>query len=76
MEEAEVAMETDDIKKEPGKKYFIDTNNLRVPRKGMEVQTFLKDGMSKLFSTVINCAYNVFMFEFLSSKFPIVLFWS
>ena len=47
LEEAEAAMDTDEVKKEPTKKYFIDTNSLRVPRKGMEVQTFLKEGMSK-----------------------------
>lgn len=45
VEEAEVAMETDEVKKEASKKYCIDTNSLRVPRKGMEIQTFLKDGM-------------------------------
>ena len=38
-------METDEVKKEVSKKYCIDTNSLRVPRKGMEIQTFLKDGM-------------------------------
>lgn len=48
IEDAEIAMETDEVKKEAGKKYCIDTNSLRVPRKGMEVQTFLKDGMSKI----------------------------
>ena len=46
LEEAEIAMETDEIKKDTSRKYFIDTNTLRVPRKGMEVQSFLKDGMS------------------------------
>lgn len=29
------------------KKYYIDTPYLKVPRKGMEVTSFLKDGMSK-----------------------------
>jgi len=46
LEEAEVAMETEEGKTGTSKKFFIDTNSLRVPRKGMEVQTFLKDGMS------------------------------
>ena len=47
-DDPETAMETDEIKKEPGKKYFIDTNSLRVPRKSTEIQSFLKDGMSKI----------------------------
>lgn len=29
------------------KKYYIDTTSLHVTKKGMEVTTFLKDGMSK-----------------------------
>ncbi|GAB1602844.1 actin-like protein 6B [Argonauta hians] len=29
----------------PERKYYIDTNYIKVPRKGMEVNTFLKDGM-------------------------------
>lgn len=45
LEEMEAAMETDDLKKEPAKKYFIDTNSIRVPRKGMEIQSFLDQGM-------------------------------
>ena len=49
VEEAEMAMETDDSTDTPvrDKKYFIDTVNLKVPRKGQEMTTFLKDGMSK-----------------------------
>ncbi|WAR01135.1 ACL6A-like protein, partial [Mya arenaria] len=60
LEDAEVAMETDEIKKEAGRKYFIDTNSLRVPRKGMEVQTFLKDGMIDnwdIFENILDYTY-------------------
>lgn len=28
------------------RKYFIDTTAIHVPRKGVEITTFLKDGMS------------------------------
>ena len=40
-------METEDssIKPASNKKQYIDTVNLKVPRKGMEMKTFLKDGM-------------------------------
>jgi len=37
------------------KKYYIDTVNVKVPRKGMEVTSFLRDGMSK--SHLPNCFY-------------------
>lgn len=60
IEEAEVAMETDDVKRDSNKKYFIDTNSLRVPRKGMEVQTFLKDGMIEnweMFEQIMDYSY-------------------
>ena len=46
-DDPDVAMETDDIKREPAKKYFIDTNSIRLPRKNTEMQSFLKDGMGK-----------------------------
>jgi actin, putative (fragment) len=36
---------------QPQRKYFIDTTSLHVPRKGMEMITFLKDGMSLVFLT-------------------------
>ena len=49
-DDLDAAMETDEIKKEPPKKYFIDTNSICVPRKGTEIQSFLKEGMSKLYS--------------------------
>ena len=48
-DDLDAAMETDEIKKEPPKKYFIDTNSICVPRKGTEIQSFLKEGMSKLY---------------------------
>ena len=31
----------------PEKKYYIDTVNIKVPRKGMEMTTCLQDGMGK-----------------------------
>ena len=44
------AMETDDTaQKQMDKKYYIDTVNLKVARKGMEMTNFLHDGMSKNF---------------------------
>lgn len=49
LDNTDIEMETDDGSpvKQPEKKYFIDTNSIRVPRKGMEIMSFLKDGMSK-----------------------------
>lgn len=49
MEEVEAAMETDggDQPLQPDKKYYIDTVYMKHPRKGMELCSFLKDGMSK-----------------------------
>ena len=49
VEDAEVAMDTDGETKGPQKKYYIDTVNLKVARKGMEMKKFLDDCMSKLF---------------------------
>lgn len=47
MEDLDVPMETEDGNlSKADKKYYIDTTKLKVPRKGMEVNTFLKDGMS------------------------------
>lgn len=42
-------METDggDQPLQPDKKYYIDTVYMKHPRKGMELCSFLKDGMSK-----------------------------
>ncbi|KAG1662258.1 Actin-like protein 6A [Nymphon striatum] len=38
-------METDSKPTNIDKKYYIDTTNISVPREGMEMTTFLKDGM-------------------------------
>ena len=39
-------METD--QPNMNKKYYIDTNNVCVPRENMDITTFIKDSMSKL----------------------------
>lgn len=31
----------------PQRKFFLDTTSIHVPRKNMDMTTFLKDGMSK-----------------------------
>ena len=31
----------------PGKKYFIDTNNIHLPKDNMEILNPVKDGMSE-----------------------------
>lgn len=47
-------METDGDKgKQSGTTYYIDTNQLRVPRENMEVMSPLKNGMSKRLVQVI-----------------------
>ena len=33
----------------PQRKFFLGTTSIHVPRKGMDMTTFLKDGMSMLF---------------------------
>lgn len=46
-------METDGDKgKQSGTTYYIDTNQLRVPRENMEVMSPLKNGMSRCLSVV------------------------
>ena len=46
-EDGTVPMETDGEKtKQSGTTYYIDTNQLRVPRENMEVMSPLKNGMS------------------------------
>jgi len=52
MVEEEVSMEASDSltgggggEKTDGKKYFFDTVNIKVPRKGMEMTSFLRDGI-------------------------------
>ena len=37
------------------KKYYIDTTSIHVPRKDMEMTTFLKDGMSMFWLNHSNC---------------------
>jgi len=48
----------------PGKRYFIDTVNVKVPRKGMDMASFLKDGMIEdwdLFEKVMDYTYEKHM---------------
>ena len=49
VEDIEAAMETDggDAPAAPEKKYLIDTVYMKHPRKGMELVSFLKDGMGR-----------------------------
>lgn len=47
-EDGSTPMETDGEKKQSGTTYYIDTNQLRVPREQMEVMSPLKNGMSML----------------------------
>lgn len=45
----------------PGKKYFIDTTQIHVPRKGVETMTYLKDGMIEdwdLFEKMLDHVYH------------------
>lgn len=47
-EDGSTPMETDSDKgKQSGTTYYIDTNQLRVPRENMEVMSPLKNGMSE-----------------------------
>lgn len=57
-------MEVDGQTPSSDKKYFIDTVSVNVPRKGMEMTSFLKDGMGT-FS---------FSFPFYSFPFPFFSF--
>ncbi|KAK3103473.1 hypothetical protein FSP39_019490 [Pinctada imbricata] len=63
IEDLESAMDTDDKSdtiKQTDKKYFMDTPMIKVPRKGMEMSTFLKDGMIEdwnLFEKVMDNTY-------------------
>lgn len=50
----DIAMDTDS-NQPPPRKYLIDNPALHVPRKNGEIQTFLKDGMSK--SLVFFCVF-------------------
>lgn len=52
-EDGTTPMETDGDKgKQSGTTYFIDTNQLRVPRENMEVMSPLKNGMSECLGSV------------------------
>lgn len=63
VDDPDVSMETDDLEKikGPSKNYFIDTNSIKVPRKGAEICTFLKDGMIdnwEMFEEMMDHIYN------------------
>ncbi|XP_064600687.1 actin-like protein 6A isoform X2 [Liolophura sinensis] len=47
VEDIEISMDMDEssIGKQPEKKYYIDTPTMKVARKGMEISSFLNDGM-------------------------------
>ena len=45
IEEAVEKMETEDATVIPEKKYYIDTNSIRLPREGMAMSRFMKDCM-------------------------------
>lgn len=53
VDDPDIPMETDEntLKQTDNKKYYIDTNMIKVPRKGMEMTTFLKDGMIENWDT-------------------------
>lgn len=51
----EAAMDIEQTSITGGKRYFIDTVNIKVPRKGMDVVPFLKDGMSKCITYIACC---------------------
>lgn len=58
-EDGSTPMETDGEKgKQSGTTYYIDTNQLRVPRENMEVMSPLKNGMSKLMQTSLNLPFS------------------
>ena len=48
------SMDIDGQQNKCQKKYFIDTTSIHTPRKGMEMTTFLKDGMSQSSTKQIN----------------------
>jgi len=61
IEEAE-SMEVDDPSFVPDKKYFIDTVNLKVPRKDMELVNYMNDGMIEnwdVFEKVMDYSYKM-----------------
>lgn len=53
-EDGSTPMETDGDKgKQSGTTYYIDTNQLRVPRENMEVMSPLKNGMSMFLQSIV-----------------------
>jgi len=51
--EAAEKMETDDLSGAISeKKYYIDTNNIRLPRANMEMSAFMSECMSRFFKAV------------------------
>lgn len=63
-EDGSTPMETDGDKgKQSGTTYYIDTNQLRVPRENMEVMSPLKNGMSEC--QLMACGVFGFFFQFL-----------
>lgn len=63
-EDGSTPMETDGDKgKQSGTTYYIDTNQLRVPRESMEVMSPLKNGMSEsgftsdVFLSCLRCSH-------------------
>lgn len=53
-------METEDpAAMAPEKNYYIDTNNIRVPRAKMEMKSFIKDSMSEYFCKSWNLTSSV-----------------
>jgi len=49
IEDLDYQLDADDIsgRGHKEKKYYIDTVNIKIPRKGMEMTGFLRDGMSE-----------------------------
>lgn len=58
-EDGSTPMETDGDKgKQSGTTYYIDTNQLRVPRENMEVMSPLKNGMSEYLADSVFAVLN------------------
>lgn len=58
-EDGSTPMETDGEKsKQSGTNYYIDTNQLRVPRESMEVMSPLKNGMSECITSYFFSVYS------------------
>ena len=67
IDEAEVAMDNDEqsVKTVKDKKVFIDTVSIKVPRKGMEMTSFLRDGMGLLLPFFPFITSTEFVYSFL-----------